>query len=272
VDKHVADWLGVGNNMAKSIKHWLVATGLAELLDSKNYRKNPGLRISTFGELIVKEDPYFTLDGTWWALHVNLVNNRESAASWNWFFNYFNLNRFDKAVCLDSLRRYLQMSDIRMPTQKTLERDVGCLLSSYSKKIPAETIDPEEALDCPFYELGLMNYFRNSGSYQLHQGPKGIPAHIFGYAISKALLTAGRGFTENTITELTRLPGGPGRAFVLTSETLYETAVKAERDLMDNIQISGLAGERVIRVKKMEAHRWMKEYYSAVKRKERHVA
>ena len=29
VHEHAADWLGVGNNMAKSIRHWLVATGLA---------------------------------------------------------------------------------------------------------------------------------------------------------------------------------------------------------------------------------------------------
>ena len=29
-DPHVADQLGVGRNMAKSIEHWLLATGLAE--------------------------------------------------------------------------------------------------------------------------------------------------------------------------------------------------------------------------------------------------
>lgn len=27
VDEHVADWLGVGRNMAKSIRYWLQATG-----------------------------------------------------------------------------------------------------------------------------------------------------------------------------------------------------------------------------------------------------
>ena len=29
-DKYAADHLGVGNNMAKSIRHWLLATGLAK--------------------------------------------------------------------------------------------------------------------------------------------------------------------------------------------------------------------------------------------------
>ena len=30
IDEHVADWLGVGRNMAKSIRYWLQATGLCE--------------------------------------------------------------------------------------------------------------------------------------------------------------------------------------------------------------------------------------------------
>ena len=29
-DEYVADWLGVGKNMARSIRHWLEVTGLAE--------------------------------------------------------------------------------------------------------------------------------------------------------------------------------------------------------------------------------------------------
>jgi hypothetical protein len=30
LDEYAADWLGVGRNMAKSIRYWLAATGLAD--------------------------------------------------------------------------------------------------------------------------------------------------------------------------------------------------------------------------------------------------
>jgi hypothetical protein len=57
-----ADALGVGTNMAKSIKHWLQVTGLTESIATK-----PGeLRFTDFGRLIWKYDPYFTDQGTWW--------------------------------------------------------------------------------------------------------------------------------------------------------------------------------------------------------------
>ena len=43
VDEHVADWLGVGRNMAKSIRYWLQATGLCEQVSGRRHRKGaPG--------------------------------------------------------------------------------------------------------------------------------------------------------------------------------------------------------------------------------------
>ena len=30
LDEYAADWLGVGRNMAKSIRYWLAATGIAD--------------------------------------------------------------------------------------------------------------------------------------------------------------------------------------------------------------------------------------------------
>ena len=74
----------------------------------------------------------------------------------------------------------------RPPSEKTIERDVACLLQSYARVIPTEDKDPEDALECPFVELGLLSYFRTSGYYQVHQGEKEIPTHLLGYALSMA--------------------------------------------------------------------------------------
>jgi hypothetical protein len=136
-------------------------------------------------------------------------------------------------------------------------------------------MDPEEARDCPFTELGLLSYFRTTGHYQLHQGVKDIPPHVFGYALSKAFPEAreDNGMLDITIHEATRQPGGPGKVFVLTSEALFEVALRLESEApTGDIQIAGLASERVIRVRKKQPLEWLQEYYARIEQRERYVA
>ena len=275
VDEYAADWLGVGRNMAKSIRHWLVATGLAESALVPRPGRTVHLKATALGALIYKHDPYFSENGTWWTLHINLVNAPDHAASWGWFFNTFNLNRFERAVCMEGLHRHLQLFQRRLPSLKTLHRDVACLLQSYARAIPPERVDPEEARDCPFTELGLLSYFRTTGYYQLHQGVKDIPSHVFGYALSKAFpdVQADNGMLDITIHEAARQPRGPGRVFVLTSEALFEVALKLESEApAGDIQIAGLASERVIRVRKKQPLEWLQEYYADIDRRDRYAA
>ena len=82
--------------------------------------------------------------------------------------------------------RDVENSQSRSPSENTIDRDVACLLQSYARVIPTENKDPEDALECPFVELGLLSNFRTSGYYQVHQGEKAIPTHLLGYALSRA--------------------------------------------------------------------------------------
>jgi hypothetical protein len=264
VDEYAADWLGVGRNMAKSIRHWMVATGLAE---RPAPGKNACLQATEFGSLVYDRDAYFSEIGTWWMLHVNLINAPTHAASWHWFFNNFTLSRFEKSQCEEGLCQHLQLSESRLPSPRTLERDIACLLSSYARPIPGQHEDPEEARDCPFTELGLMSYFRDSGYYQLHQVEKKIPTRVFGYALSKGFESAaeGDGMIDIPLHEVARQPGGPGRAFALTSEALFEVILAVE-DMAStgDIQIAGLAGNRVVRIHKKAPLEWAEDYYRKI--------
>jgi len=271
VDEHASDYLGVGRNMAKSIRHWLQATGLAEKEGGSSNKSLP-LHATEIGQLIYDRDIYFVEPGTWWTLHVNLVNAPQYAGSWAWFFNSFNLNRFERAVCVESLRRHLQLSKRRMPSPRTLERDIACLLASYAQVIPPKSEDPEDASDCPFIELGLMSHFRSSGYYQLNQEPKAVPAEIFAYAIATVFADAAEGSasTDIRLEAAAREAGGPGRAFALTSESLFEQTLRIEARGI--IELAGLAGERVIRVRRRRPVDWLDAYYHAVERSDRHAA
>ncbi len=249
-----ADYLGVGSNMAKSIRHWIQATGLAQPDADRRGRLEP----TDIALAIAEHDPYFIETATWWLLHVNLVSTPAYASTWHWFFNSFNLERFDRSIVVENLRQYIQLKNARMPSIKTLERDVSCLLSSYSRNIPVDSGDPEEARDCPFRDLGLLSHYRSSGYYQMHHRPKRIPPCVFGYCLSKAYEDAGKG--DIAVQRLIRDPGGPGRAFVLTSESLYETLVHLTNSY-DDIRIHGHAGQRAVSVPDRTTVEWAKEMY-----------
>lgn len=264
VDEYAADWLGVGSNMAKAIRHWLIASGLAKHEPGKRSKATP-LVTTPLGDLIFVRDPYFTEIGTWWVLHFNLVSNKENAASWEWFFNYFNQPKFEKNVCLDNACRYFQNTRT-MPSINTLDRDLLCLLGSYARKIPSEqNEDPEDARDCPLLDLGLMSYFRMSGTYQLNYEVKNIPPEVFCYILSSTFGQANQtgGSCHVTIQEAVTRPGGPGRVCLLQSETLYEQAAKAEGVMQGrDIELAGLGGSRVIRFANKTPHEWLEQYYA----------
>ncbi len=265
VDEYAADWLGVGQNMAKSIRHWLLATGLAEKSASPKGRQVARLQPTALGHLVRRHDPHFTAAGTWWAVHAALLASTEHAYAWGWFFNTFSLARFDKGVCLEALIRHLQARKVRMPAQRTLERDLRCLFSSYARAIPAEPADPEEARESPFAELGLLSFYRASGYYQLQQGGKDAPWQLIGYIVNSTPDTTGpTEYLDVPIQDAARRPGSAGRVLCMGPEALYEAVVRAEAVSDGAIQIAGLAGERRLRARRSPPGEWLRSYYLSV--------
>ena len=264
-----ADWLGVGRNMGKSIRYWLEITGLSRPPAGQERRRTAEAEPTELGLLIAKEDPFFAEPGTWWALHLEVVGKPELATTWAWFFDHFARSRFTKAEVLEALRRYLELHALKRtpPSARTLDRDVNCLLSSYARPIPDDRTDPEEGTDCPLRELGLMRHLRSTGIYQLDFDRKDLPPELFTYAVA-------RSFSDDAPDETTHLevsvgqaagrPGGPGRAFCLTVEGVFEQAMRCEATFPELLEIGGLAGERILRVRKRPPLDWLSAYYRSV--------
>ena len=102
------DVLGIGANMVKALRYWMVATGLTT-------EPNSGRRVQTptkLGEIIYKNDPYFEEMGTLWLLHYQLVKCNEEATSWYYFFNEFSLNEFARDDFVTQINKYLRTSII----------------------------------------------------------------------------------------------------------------------------------------------------------------
>ncbi len=264
-DDFAMDYLGVGRNMAKSINHWLLATGLAEKATETNEKGKTIIKkdlIPTpLAQIIWNKDPYFLDLNTWWFLHINLIHNESDAASWNWFFNNFSMERFQKEKCVKSLERYEKIHSSRVPSITTLDRDISCLLSSYSVDIPSMKKDPEDEIDCPFQELGLMKSFRHSGFFELNRNSKDICPEVFLYALTLSNPSdSDIKKIDIPFFDMINKQSSPSKVFLLGNEGVFELLLALEAKSSD-ISIHGLAGERLIQYTNNSPIHWIKRYF-----------
>lgn len=270
-DPYVADQLGVGRNMAKSIEHWLLATGLAQKTERRGRGRSgqPRLTVTKFGEIVAQHDPWFLDPGTWWFLHINLVRTPAHAATWHWFFNHYASSRFERATVVAQLEHHEQMNSRRNPTRKTLERDVSCFLGSYAVEVPYRRKDPEEEIDCPFQELRIIRHFRASGYYELNRRRKSIPQQALLYALQAPELVTevSTGTVDVTLHDLHRMNGGPAQVLALSADALFEHFVEFEANGADGpLTMSGLAGDRQLRFDRVPAPELMARHFDVVAR------
>lgn len=261
ISEEAPDALGVGQNMAKSIRHWLLATGLSQ----RSTGRNGPLVPTELGQLVWKEDPYFLAAGTWWTLHTELAAQPGRAGTWYWFFNHYGSPRFERPACLQSLVQYLQLHRRRLPSRQTLDRDLSSLLRCYARSDMALEADPEDGNDCGLGELGLLRHSPTTGHYERETGAKAIPPEVMGYAITRVWPDAasGQGTIDIAVDKLARQPGAPGRLFQISGDALFETLQRAERTTPD-FEISGLGAERVLRIQRREPLGWLRMYYAGL--------
>lgn len=262
-DPFVADHLGVGRNMAKSIWHWLKVTRLVDVVREGQASR---LVVSDIGRCILKNDPYLLETGTWWALHANIATQTAHALVWGWFFNEFAVDRFDRTLCLEQLVRKLQMVGARMPSRNTLSRDVQCLLQSYARPIPAEADDPEDANESPFRDLGLMVHHRDTGTFSAQRGIKDIPPEIFGYIASLADPTPGEQARNRiAMKDVLGAPRMPGRVLSLSGDALATLLQDAETTLGSSVlTVRAMGGERVVELLPFTPTAWLERLYRRV--------
>lgn len=147
--------LGVGKNMAQSIRHWLQATKVVEQVGRKaEYRLTP------LGEAVVSHDPYLQDEYTIGLLHYKLVTDAALATTWYWFFNSYDERVVTKDSLMEALTAWTTQTQSRPISSNSLERDVNCLLQTYLPK-QFENATPEEIIQSPFEQLGLLGKTTN---------------------------------------------------------------------------------------------------------------
>ena len=150
------DILGIGTNMVKALRYWLQAVGLTEEPTTGRRVQN----LTEFGQSVYENDRYIEELGTLYLLQYQLAKRKTDATSWYFFFNEFNMSEFTKEEFVQEIQNYVAMSDGDTTVAiRSLNDDFTCIVNTYLPryKTNSEKISPENNIDCPFGELGLID-------------------------------------------------------------------------------------------------------------------
>ncbi len=231
LDDDAPERLGIGQNMVRSLRFWMQATGLAE----EKLERQRVQRLTPFGEQIWKYDRYLENDATLWLLHYHLVSNEAQATTWYWFFNHFAPSTFDEHSCLDSLHNWVIS---RYPEQETaigsLKRDVDCLLQTYLASKTYHT--PEELTESPFSRLGILSKLddEHQKRYRLERLDSGrLHPLVLLYVLVDRQSYVRNGSSQVGLSDALREPMNAGRIFSLTTATLSDLLAELNKNYSD---------------------------------------
>lgn len=140
------DVLGIGTNMVKSLKYWMLATCLVK-------DENKNIVLSEFGNLIDKYDPYLEDIFSWWLIHLNLILNLDDSYIYNLFFNKCAMKNFTKKDVFEQLSNNLRNDNLDF-NDNILQDEINMIVKTYS--IDEKIDNPENNFICPLSDLNLI--------------------------------------------------------------------------------------------------------------------
>lgn len=237
------DVLGIGSNMVKALRYWLQTVGLTT-------EPKSGHRTQFFtnlGKAIFEHDRFIEETGTLFLLQYKLASNKEEATAWYYFFNEFTMSEFTKEDFVASLQNFVLMSE---PTAsvaiRSLNDDFTCIINTYLPKFRSGSPrnNPENNIDCPFGELGLVDVL----SKVRRTYKKTIPsvASINPWVALAVIQEQAKGRKEIGLNELLTAPCNIGKVFNLDAISMLDLLRVVEK--LGEIKIIRTAGLDIIRI------------------------
>jgi hypothetical protein len=210
--------MGVGKNMAKSVRHWLETTRLVELEGNSSHS------ISEIGSIVFSEhaDPFLESTDTIWLLHFLMATNPQKSSLWYYLFNLYAKHTFTKNRLNESVLIWCDSEGLQAPSQTTLNRDVTALLATYSAAVLKREKDLQAVLSCPLKELHLFTHRTDDGDHiwkfrQLTFGE--ISEDLFAYCLLR-FLEVNNWPSTVSFSDILESPGSPARVFHFSENLL----------------------------------------------------
>lgn len=212
--------LGVGKNMAKSIRHWLSVTQLV----SEQRGARTEVVLTAFGELVYDNDRYIKKRFTLSLLHYLLATEKDEASTWYWFFNCFNERVFTKQLLYSQLGKWTKDNFEKSISSTSIKRDIDCLIQLYTPK-GYENQTPEDVIKSPFEVLNLVqtttttNYIKNPLNHEL-------TAQVLYITLAKYIHKYG--LTEVSLNDLINAPELWGKVFNLNRDAIIDYLIEIQ--------------------------------------------
>ena len=235
------DVLGIGANMVKALRYWLQVVGLTKE-PSKGKRDQ---HFTALGRMVYEHDTYIEELGTLYLLQYELASQKEEATAWYFFFNEFSMSEFSKEDFVAALEKYIKMEESDSSVaSRSLSDDFTCIINTYLPRYKSNPtkVSPENNIDCPFGELGLVDILnKRKKTYK-----KSIPASdtLNPWVALAVIVDNADGRTEISLNELLNAPCNIGRVFNLDSVTMLDVLYRIEK--LGLIKINRTAGLDVI--------------------------
>ena len=225
--------------------------------DCVKHGMGDGYEVLFGSDLTLGKDPYLEQIGSIWLVHFSLNFNFDHLTSYRYFFNYSNVQHFEKskllADCSDDAKK-LVTNDIG--NENTLKKDIDCFLNTYCKKFKSSASKKtlqinEDHFTSPLSELNLIQ--DNWGGFyisDLTERPD-LPIEIFIYGLVKfaELETVDSKINTVDFDSLLTKPCSPGRIFRLSESGLGQKLDEAQTFSKGTISWIDSLGLRQIKIK-----------------------
>ncbi len=145
--------LGVGKNMARSIRFWSQCAGVVTPL------KNGGHSLTKFGRVLLGQrglDPFLEDIRTLWLLHWNLATETENPLlAWDFLLSRWHEPELVRSAVLNALAKEVAKSTDKL-SMVTLEQHFDTFIHTYVPTRGRKGEVQEDNLDCPLVELELL--------------------------------------------------------------------------------------------------------------------
>lgn len=254
------DILGIGSNMVKALRYWMQTVGLTQ--EPKSGRRIQSL--TTLGQRIFDNDCYIEELGTLYLLQYKLASQKEEATAWYYFFNEFSMSEFTKEEFVQQLQNYIMMDeDGGSVAIRSLNDDFACIINTYLPRYKSNPgkVSPENNIDCPFGELGLVDIAnKKQKTYK-----KSIPsAKSFNpWVVLAVIMDQAEVRDEIALNELLTKPCNIGKVFNLDAITMLD--ILHEIESIGMLKIIRTAGLDVVHLNtKMTFDECVVKYYESI--------
>ncbi len=236
--------LGVGKNMAQSIRFWGRTCNVFMRSPTGDYHQPTPL-----GDKLLADDgwdPFLVTPASHWLLHWQIAARPEAAFTWFYTFNLLKGGEFTAVGLAQQLRAMATEQGWRVPSEATISRDIECMLNCYTRtRARSNAVINEDLLLCPLIDLDLIQQLPGQHTYRLVAGQQaGLPDALVAYAVYEMMRHHGR--QTIAFSELAYAPRSPGRVFRLDEDALLNRLQMIDQITNGRAYYSDQAGIRQI--------------------------